>query len=298
MKHVIVIGNLYRWQEETRFISEMLHMAAAIVITINIGRQGVAADLNARELRQIFPGKPLEESLHLSISRLYSQGIADGILALLGKEPHLYSLIDRAVAALPFGKPKIAVLTGDCTWSGPHEVMEVNLPGIAFTLNPVIKTLLGNTAFAISGMSLCNTRNFRSTTPTIGIAGIDANISKYLDDLSLDYIMFPEVEQLLPLLNDGYIGGILMANHAMNARPHLEVAAGKAVPVVIISQNPDATKLMLASPTPMPGTVVCSHHQELPCQWSAPQRCHSIPYRYGSEDFYRYAIQTLIGQLQ
>lgn len=310
MKQIILIGDLNRWEAEINFISEMLHMTATRVISVNIGRQAAAADLNARELRQLFPGNPLEECIHLAISKLYSQGIADGILALLGKEPHLYSLADRAFAAMPFGLPKVAVLSGNSTWQGRKEIMRIYLPGTAYTMNPVIKILLSNTAFAISGMSLCSIHNFGSPTPTVGTMGIKADIGRYLAVAGLNYIAFSEDDQLLqPLLSNGYIHGLMLASEITNCRRYIDVAAAREIPIVITSKDPDTirTQLDYLPAISGPVTIISSHHQETPNMLAAKAsqenasplwlRCHSISHKFGSDSFYQYAVQTLADQL-
>lgn len=310
MKQIILIGDLIRWEAEISFIIEMLHMTATRVISVNIGRRVAAADLNARELRQLYPGKPLEECVHLAISKLYSQGIADGILALLGKEPHLYNLADRAFAAMPFGLPKVAVLTGNSTWQGRKEVMRIYLPGTAYTMNPVIKILLSNTAFAISGMSLCSIHNFGCPAPTVGTMGIKADIGRYLAGAGLNYIAFSEDDQLLhPLLSNGYIHGLMMASEIGSCRPFIDIAAAREIPIVIASKNPDAIRAQLDFLPTISGpvTIISSHHQEIPNMKGAKGsqenssplwlHCHSISHKFGSDNFYQYAVRTLADQL-
>ncbi len=305
MKQVILIGNLNRWEAEANFICEMLQMTATRVISINIGRREVPADLNAKELRQLFPGKPLEECVHQAVSKLYLQGIADGILVLLGKEPHYYILADKAFAAMPFGLPKAAILAGDCTWQGRRDIMHTYLPGTGYNMNPVIRILLCNTAFAISGMCLCSIHNFGSATPTVGTVGIKGGIGKFLAIAGLNYIAFSDDDPLLPpLLRNGYIHGLILASEVENYLPYLDIAAARDIPVVFISRNPGAIKATLGYLQEISGqvTIISSHHQDTPnmiSQEASPLwvHCHSISYKYGSDSFYRYAVKTLADQI-
>lgn len=308
MKQIILIGDLNRWLAEATFLTEMLHLSAARVITVNIGRLAAPADLNAREIRQLFPGKPLAECVHLSVAKLYAQGLVDGILGLLGKEPHLFASADRAFAAVPFGYPKVAVLRGDCPWQGRKDILRIYLPGTAYTMNPVIKIVLGNTAFAVSGMSLCSIHNFGSPRPTVGIIGIRADLSKYFASAGLNYISFAEDDQLLStLLCNGYIQGLMLAGKIEGNRSHIDVAAAREIPVVIASREPEGIRAQLdflpAASGPI--TVICSHPPEsqgllgtgkenVPPLWL---RCHSISHKFGSEGFYQYAVRALAGQI-
>jgi len=305
VKQVILIGNFNRWETEAEFICEMLQMTATRVILINIGRGEAPADLNAKELRQLFPGKTLEDCVHLAISKLYLQGIADGILVLLGKEPHYYALADKAFAAMPFGLPKAAILSGDCTWQGRRDILHIYLPGTGYNMNPVIKILLCNTAFAISGMCLCSIHNFGSSAPTVGTMGFRGSIGKYFAGAGLNYIAFSDNDPMLPpLLRNGYIHGLMLASEAEFCLPSLDIAAAREIPVVIISRNPGAIKASLDYLPALSGpvTIISSHHQETPhivSQEASPLwvHCRSISCKYGSDSFYRYAVKTLADQI-
>ena len=220
MKQVILIGNFNRWETEAEFICEMLQMTATRVILINIGRGEAPADLNAKELRQLFPGKTLEDCVHLAISKLYLQGIADGILVLLGKEPHYYALADKAFAAMPFGLPKAAILSGDCTWQGRRDILHIYLPGTGYNMNPVIKILLCNTAFAISGMCLCSIHNFGSSAPTVA-QWASGKQEIFCRGRPHHIAFFDNDPMLPPLLRNGYIHGLMLASGQNSVCPAL-----------------------------------------------------------------------------
>ena len=306
MKQIILIGDLNRWEAEANFISEMLHLTATRVLSVNIGKRQAAADINARELSHLFPGKILEECVGIAVSNLYAQGIGDGILALLGEEPHLYNLADKAFAAMPFGLPKVAVLAENSTWQGSKEIMRIYLPGTTYTMNPIIKILLCNTAFAISGMCLCNIYNFGSPRPMVAALGIKADVGRYFAGAGLNYIAFSEHDQLLqPLLRNGYIHGLMMTSEIESCRQYLEIAAAKEIPIVIACKDQNALRAQLGSLPPSPGPVIVitpyypgGKADEIQ-ENAAPLwlRCHSVSYKFGSDGFYQYAALTLARQL-
>ena len=305
MKQIILIGDLNHWDEEARFISDMMHMTATGVITMNIGRQNTAADLNARELRQLFPGKVLDECIHLAILKMFSQGLIDGIMALLGREPHLYSLVNRAFASIPFGQPKVAVLKGNSLWPPPKDVLPVFLPGTAYSMNPVIKIVLSNVSFALSGMSLCSVRNFGSSQPTVGAVGFQKEIGRFLAGEGINYITFAADDQLLlPLLRNGYLGGLIIDSEVESCRSSLEVAAAREIPIVIASRNPAATAAKLAFFPEVTGQINLvsaegPYQQGIaPTAGQSPLRHFLVSHKYGSESFLQFAVKVLAGCLR
>lgn len=305
MKHVVLVGDFNRWLAETNFLGEMLHMSATRVVSINIGRQSAPADLNARELRRLFPGKSLPECLYLAVAKLQSQGLVDGCIALLGREPHLYGLADQAFAAIAFGQPKVAILTENSTWRGSQEIIRFNLPGTAFTLADPIKFLLSSAAFAVSGMCLCSVHNFRRYPPTIGIIGGKDNCGKYFSAAGLHYVHFAGAGDFLSSLLASHFLAALVLSGDSESGCYIDYALAQQIPVLVLGALEDGIRARLAGFTGAAGlaTLISSYcpegqlspgHGEASPPWL---NCHTIPHKYGSEQFYRYAVQIMVNQL-
>lgn len=309
MKQILLVGDLYRWKAEAEFITEMLHLTASRVVTVNTGLRLVPADLNARELRQLFPGKTGEESTAAAIAKFYSQGIADGLLCLVGREPNLEQVYSHVFAAIPFGMPKVAIVAGDSPWRGSKDVIHFFLPGVRHNLNPVIKICLCNAVFAISGMSLCNIHNFGSKMPTVGIAGFKDGPEDKLPGAGLNYLSFEgELEFPGTLIRNGYIHGLFIGNDLEACTPLIQAAAVREIPSVIVSRNPDRVQRALAPlglPVFAPVVLITPEHRESalfgtrvaaakpqgdPPPWL---KQYSVSHKYGTETFYRYAVKVL-----
>lgn len=307
MKQIVLLGDLHRWKDEAEFITEMFHLTATGVITVNIGHKLIPADLNTKELRQLFPGKTLDDSIGSAISKLYSQGIADGILCLIGKDPSTSSTFAKAFAAMPFGLPKVAVLTGDSNWQGSRDILNVYLPGNTYSLSPVLKICLCNTVFAISGMCLCNIHNFGSKRPTIGITGCGAEAGDHIKNAGLNYLSFSADDNYIgALLHYGYLHGLILGD--LNAySPNIEIAAAKDIPVVCVGKSPEKIRSALASltlPSFAPVIVVTSAAQDAPIFSMRPQaqrtpspspwlKLYNVSHKYGTDAFYKYIGQLL-----
>lgn len=313
MKQIVLIADLNKWKEEAEFITEMFHLTATGVLTINIGHRLAPADLNARELRQVFPGKTLDDSVGEAVAKLYSQGIADGILCLVGKDPGTFSTYAKALAAMPFGLPKIAIISRDSAWQAERDIISVHLPGDSYNLNPVIKICLGNVVFAVSGMSLCNIHNFGSTMPTIGIAGCGAETGSIMKYAGLNYLVFSANDGYIrALLHYGYIQGLLLGNGLDQYSSCIEIAADKDIPIICVGKNPEKIRsalIPMTLPDFAPVLVVTSAYLDSslfslrtaaasespgPSPWL---KHYNISHRFGSEAFYKYACQLFVDML-
>lgn len=308
MKQVIIVADLNRWGQEADLLGDMLRLTATCVTTMNIGSGKVIADLQAEELLKLFPGKTLAESVHLALAKLYRQSIIDGILTLVGDEQAHYNLLDKAFSALPFGLPKIAVVGSNCKWQRSRDIFSISLPGTEYSLNPAIKILLGNAAFALSGMSLGSIDNFSCRAPTVGVYSLKTKIGSYLREAGLGYICFTKEDQLLgTLIKDGYIQGLIISTDNSSYRFYLGLGARHQVPTVLIC--PDCEKLAeeldflppsftLTIISPRRGkktqlTSVAANPSSLADNW----RFLFTIYNYGSERFYQSAVRVLSDQL-
>jgi len=309
MKQIILMGDLTHWKSEAEFIIDMLHFTATRVVTINLGLRPVTADLNRSELRQLFPGNTLDNSVSSAITKLYSQGIADGILCLVNTEHSNYVAFHRAFEALPFGMPKIALVSGNSTWRGKKDIVHVNLPGTGYNLNPVIKICLCNIVFAISGMSLCNIHNFGSSKPTVGAICCN-EAGKSLTDIGTNFISFDCGDEYLgTLIRNGYIHGLLLGKEFQEYETYVEMAVAREIPVVIGSKNPEKAKSILGSislPVSAPVAIITTQHQGSSMQsnrsaasktdyFSPPAwlKHYIVPHKYGTEPFFKYAAKTI-----
>lgn len=297
MRQAVIIGDMNRWGLEANAIGEMLQLAATGVVALNIGRRQAAADLNSQELSRLFPGKPMTECIHLALTQLYSQGIITGILALVGNEPYLYELINRAFATLPFGQPKIAVLAGDCTWPKRKDVVSFYLPGTEYSLNPVVKTILGNAAFALGGIALCSAKNFSSPHSTIGVLGTMPSLSRPLTEAGFNYIFFKKDDHFLTALLDGRaVQGLVTTGDIRGYRPFLQAAANRGLPIVIACSNPlTAVEQLMFLPANHPITIVSAGRPGTVPQISSDssRRFRSTPYIYGGDRFCRFLVEIL-----
>lgn len=299
MKQIILMGNFSRWQQEADFITNILHLAATRVVTVNIGPRNLSVDLNLRELRRLFPGKTGPEAIKAAIKKMYSQGIADGILCFVDADSNLYGIVDSAFAGLPFGLPKVAVAPGDCPWRGSWEVIRFNLPGHQYNLNPVVKICLSNAAFALSGMALSNIHNFGSTQPTI-VACCGQDAGKGMEGLGINFLSLASEDYLPALMGNGYIDGLILSRECKSLEAWVEIASARGIPVVLVCKNPNTIyatlKTMSPSPTPVlivsPGGARASSPEGKPGPTWPPHQ--PVPYRYGTRPFYWHAAQTLL----
>ena len=310
MKQIVLLGDLTRWQSEADFIADMLHFTATRVLAINLGLRPAAADLNRSELRRLFPGNTLAESVSAAMAKLYRQGIVDGLLCLVSNEPNYYLAFDKAFAALPFGLPKVALISGDSPWRGSNDVLHAYLPGTGHNLNPIIKISLGNTAFAVSGMSLCNIHNFGSNRPTIATACCPKEAGKSLAEAGLNFISFNGGDDhLAALIRNGYIHGLLFGKEFEGLRSYLELAVAREIPVVIAGGNPAKIRPAVESISPKlsaPVAIITSAPSSplfstdptaSPPPHPAWLKHYSITHRYGTEHFYRFAAKTMVNLL-
>ncbi len=300
MKQIVLLGDFSHWKEEADFATDILHLAATRVVTVNIGQRTLNTDLNLRDLRRLFPGKTIAESIDLAIRKLYSQGAADGILCFLGLEPRLFSIVDAAFAALPFGMPKAAITTGDCPWRGSWEVIRFNLPGQDYNLNPVVKIALSSAVFAIGGMALSNIHNFGSTQPTIA-ACCGATVGKAMDGLGVNFLSLAAEEYLPALVAHGFIDGLMLSRECQSMKVWVEIAGTRGIPVVLVCKNPGTIHAALKplSPSPTPVIIVSSSETVSTSRLAAAKSTswpphQPIPYKYGTRPFYWHAAKTLL----
>lgn len=295
MKQIIVLGELSSWQQETEFITQMLNFTATSAITMDIGLRPQAADLNRKEIQKLFPAKNLACSIEYAVSKLYSQGIADGLLCLVGNSPQLYPGINNALSILPYGTPKIAVVRGNSTWQQSRDTQRVNLPGQGYNLNPVIKICLGNAVFAISGMALCNVQNFGSNKATIGILGCKAD--KSVANMDLNYISFKSGDEFLEkFIRNGYLQGLLLEGHHQDW-PYVKLALAREIPLVFAVKEPDAVlnKINALNPQGAPIAIVSSGSPlASPVRTETGIRSYMVFNRFGSESFYTSAIKVMV----
>ncbi|NLO87991.1 MAG: hypothetical protein GX090_05520 [Firmicutes bacterium] len=288
MKQVIVMGDTFQWGHEMEFLTDMLHLAAARVITVNISDKPGRADLNMREVHRLFPGLTREQSVAAAIARLYIQGIADGLLCILGNEPQHCSAAEAAFAALPYGAPKLAVLSADCAWQSADDVACIRLPGRYNRLNPVIKICLGNAAFALRGMTLCSAASYCSSIPTV--ACCCPGLEPALTQLGVNYLSFPQIDRrLLGLLRQGYCQGLAAEDTLAGLDALLEIALAREIPTVLLCKNPADSSGPLAALINKPYVVTVSPQ---PSCLDAGNPA-AAPLRYGSQAFYLYAAKTL-----
>jgi len=304
MKQIVLLGNLNKWEQETEFIIEMLHLTASRVVTVNIGPKLTKADLNPKDLHKLYPGNNLKDCVNLAVAKMYTQGVADGLLCLVDDDPELDSVIDCAFEALPFGLPKAALVSGASSWQGNRQVIRVELPGLGYSMNPVIKICLSNVVFAVSGMALCNIHNFGSTTPTIGLCDCQGAI-RFLQDLKLNYLCFsPEDNYARTLVAYGYIHGLLLEGECKGLANWIKAANTREIPVVISSRNPLAVKAEIASIIESVSTPVVVISPDCPRPRSQSRAAAAgsaqdwfsvqpVPYKYGTRSFYFHAAKIL-----
>lgn len=288
VKQVIILGDVLQWGPEMEFLADMLHLAAARVITVNIVDKPGRADLNLREVRRLFPDLPREQSVAAAIAKLYTQGLADGLLCILGNEPQHCCVVETAFAALPYGAPKLAVLSADCTWQSADDVVCIRLPGQYNRLNPVIKVCLGNAAFALRGMTLCSAASFCSSSPTV--ACCCPGLEPALNQLGVNYLSFPQNDQrLLALLRQGYCQGLALEEADAELGALVEIALARELPTVVLCKNPDSSTGPLAALKTKPYVVTVTPQPFLP----PAERGASAPLLYGSQAFYLHAAKVL-----
>lgn len=310
MKQIALIGDLARWKQETEFITEMLHFTATKVITINIGSKPVVADLNRRELQQLFPSPCLEECIGTAMTKLFSQGVTDGVLALVDNDSKSFPVLESALNAFPFGMPRVAIISGDSSWRGQRDVIQVYLPGTSYNLNPVIKITLCNTVFAISGISLCNIHNFGSNRPMIGVSLNGLELGEDLDAQGLNYIHFDSHDtQLKTLLGNGYINGLLLSQEIDNFSVWLEAALSRQVPLAVTGEDPDSfLAIMERISTPIHSAIIYVTADDLTSgllSFFPPAKkiqfketnewlqMYKVNYRYGTAQYYKAAIKIM-----
>jgi len=298
MKQIILIGDFARWKGEADFVIDMLHLSAAGAVTINLGARPVAADLNPRELRRLFPGVTLAESVAAAAGRMYTQGIADGIMCLVGPDPALHEIYDRTLDAIPFGLPKAAIIAGDSPWKGRDDILQTRLPGNRHNLNPIIKICLCNTVFAVSGMALCNIHNFGSNRATIGVTGCCPRAEEGLVESGFNFLSFEgEDKSITPLLRHGYVHGLLIGK-LVDSKAWLEMAAAREVPAVILGRSSQQIRTALAGfnlPVYAPIVVITPEKAQAapPGQGQPWLKQYLSPYKYGTGSFYRQSINIL-----
>lgn len=300
MKQIIILGNLNHWKQEADCVADIFHLTANRVITVNIGPGTLKTDLDLRDLQRMFSGKTDGESVTAAMKKLYSQGIADGVICFLGKEPQFFGVIDSALAALPFGLPKVAITSGDCSWQSNWDVLRFNLPGRGNKLNPALKICLSNAAFALSGMVLNNIQNFGSSKPTIALCCGEI-AGKSMAALGINFLSISKEDYLSALINHGYIDGLLLSRECQNIKTLVEVATHKGIPVVLVCQNPASVQASLNPPSFSPSPVLIVYPcrpisspasiPEIPPTWP-PHK--TIPYKYGTRPFYWHAAEALV----
>jgi hypothetical protein len=315
MKQIAIVGDLARWKQEVEFITEMLHFTATRVVTVNIGMRSVTADLNRLELRKLFPGDTLADSVGIAVSKLYSQGIADGILGLVHNDSSFFSALNKAFEGLPFGTPKVALVAGDSAWRGQKDIVLFHLPGTAYNLNPVIKITLCNAVFAISGMSLCNVHNFGSANPLIGVICCQEEAGKSLADQGLNYIEFGSWDGFVnTLIRNGYINGMKLCREFEGFKGCIEAAMTREIPVVIASKDSEHLRGLLESiegPMNSPVALIIPEPQgslfslrpaatKTPTTLNTPHwlKLQPISHQFGTPPFFRAAAKTLIEMLK
>jgi hypothetical protein len=303
VKQIIVMGDYNRWQQEADFTADILHMAATRVIAVNIGPRNLKVDLNLRDLRRLFPGKTGPESIKAAVKKLYSQGIADGILCFIDAEPNLFAVADAAFAALPFGLPKVAVTPGNSPWRGSWEIIRFNLPGQEYNLNPVVKICLSNAAFAVGGMALSNIYNFGSAQPTI-VACCGQQAGKGMAGLGINFLSLASEDYLPALMGNGYVDGLILSRECKSMVSWVEIASARGIPVVLVCKNPCSIYATLKALTP-PATpvLIVSPSGAKPQAAEAPPSpawppLQPVPYKYGTRPFYWHAAQTLLRLLR
>ena len=309
MKQIALVGDLTRWKLEAEFITEMLHFTATKVVTVNIGMQHVPADLNRKDLLKLFPGETLADSVGVAISKLYTQGIADGILGLIHNAPNSYPSINRAFESLPFGLPKVALVSGDSCWRGNKDIINVFLPGTAYNLNPVIKITLCNTVFAVSGMSLCNVHNFGSSSPMVAIVCGQDSVGTGLAEQGIHYISFDGQDEFTStLIKHGYINGLMLCRE-FQFQACIDIAMNREIPVVIVGKDPDSLRKILETstrPFTAPVAIVTPEPQsrlfslrpaatKTPASLGIPSwlQLRTVGHQYGTPSFYKAAAKIM-----
>lgn len=301
MKQIVLLADFDQWKEEADFATDVLHLAATRVVTVNIGPRTLNTDLNLRDLRRLFSSKTRAESIGIAIKKLYSQGVADGILCFVGSDPNFFAIHDAAFTALPYGMPKAAVTTGDSLWQSGWDVIRFCLPGQNYNLNPVIKIALSNAVFAISGMALSNIHNFGSAQPTIA-AYCGAAVGKAMMGLGVNFLALAKEEYLPALVAHGYVDGLMLSRECRSMETWVEIASLRGVPIVLVCKNPGSIRAVLKplSPSSTPVLIVS------PCETVSTTRLaatkssalwpphQSIPYRYGTRLFYWHAAKALL----
>lgn len=292
MKQIVLIGDLAAWQQYAGFVTDIVHYTANRILTINLGPEAVA-DINCRKLRQLFPHDQPDTAAAKTMARLYSQGLADGVMVLGACK--LRQQLLAALEAVPYGTPKVLVLQGQCQWQPRSDVVLVRLPGEAGNLNPVVKIALSNAVFALAGMTMNNILNYGSPNPLVAVVARDDVAARWLNDSKLNFLLFHcQAPLLCYLARQGYIHGLLVCGDACagNLSPWVQLARQRSIPLVATASDPMQMNLGRDG-TSFPGLVVVTNSQAGP----AGVDLRHVGPSYGSPGFYRQAARILLQML-
>jgi uncharacterized protein (UPF0261 family) len=241
MATIVVLGTLDTKGNEHNFVNQIIRTRGCEVVLVDVGVLGqpqIPADVTRVEIASA-AGIEIEELIRRNdrgiameamavgatevVSKLYTEGRLDGILALGGSGGS--SIATQAMRALPIGVPKLMVSTvasGDTRpYVGESDItMMYSVVDIA-GINSISEKILFNAAVAITGMATASKtfHPIKQNKPLIAITmfGVTtpcvSKASKWLEENGYEVVVFSANgaggRAMEALIRDGFISASL-----------------------------------------------------------------------------------------